>query len=216
MYLRVIFALCVMVLAHPALARPYEGCSPRETVIIDAALRDAKPLALKAAVAVGDTPHYQRWFGNFSPANAEEVRASFKAIVTAIRGGRMTVQCDAVGDDGCTQGEFAWVLSDQPYMIHVCPSFFGLQSMAEFRPDAVQSLNGTREGTLIHEISHFVHLAATEDHCYSRDLCAQMARRDPKRAIENADSFQYFAEDVVFFARQPITGKPPPAPRPPR
>jgi peptidyl-Lys metalloendopeptidase len=32
-------------------------------------------------------------------------------------------------------------------------------------------------------------------------------------AIENADSYQYFTEDVTHFSRQPLEGKPPPAAR---
>jgi peptidyl-Lys metalloendopeptidase len=65
----------------------------------------------------------------------------------------------------------------------------------------------------VHEISHFLRVARTDDHCYSRPVCQQMAREDAARAIDNADSYQYFTEDVTYFARQPLTNKPPPAPR---
>lgn len=216
MVLRVIIACLALVIAQPAAAQKHDGCTGEQVRVIEAALGGAKNLTLNAAVAVGDTPHYRQWFGEFSPVRGEKVRASLKSIVTAIRGGAVTVRCEVVADNGCAQDEYAWVYSDQPYLIRVCPPFFDLQTMAELRPGSPRSLNGTREGTIIHEISHFVHLAATEDHCYSRDVCAEMARNDTRRAIENADSYQYFAEDVAYFARQPITGKPPPAPRPER
>jgi peptidyl-Lys metalloendopeptidase len=40
-----------------------------------------------------------------------------------------------------------------------------------------------------------------------------MAQRDARRAIDNADSYQYFTEDVTYYARQPLGNKPPPAMR---
>jgi peptidyl-Lys metalloendopeptidase len=60
---------------------------------------------------------------------------------------------------------------------------------------------------LIHELSHFPSAGGTKDHCYNRRDCARMAQSDPARAIENADSYQYFTEDVIYYASQPVTGK---------
>ena len=199
--------------AQPAAAQTHVGCSPEQTKIIDVALRTAKDLTLKAAVAVGDTSDFQRWFGDYSDPNAEKVRASLKAIVRAIRGGGVTAQCDLVADDGCSAGEYAWVFPNQPYLMHLCPSFFDLPPLVALQPGTRRSDNGTREGTIVHEISHFIHVADTEDHCYSRIECSEMARTDARRAIDNADSYQYFTENVTYFARQPLANKPPPAPR---
>ncbi len=195
---------------------PYAGCNTEQTKIIDDALGTAKDLTLKAAVAVGDTSDYQRWFGAYSQTNAERVRASLKSVVTALRGGAVTAQCHAVAADGCSAGEYAWVFADEPYLMHLCPSFFQLPPLTALRPGDRRSDNGTREGTIVHEITHFLHVAATDDHCYSRTECAQMARSYPRRAIDNADSYQYFTEDVTYYARQPLADKPPPAPRPNR
>lgn len=194
----------------------YPGCNAEQSKIITDALGTAKDLTLKAAVAVGDTSDYQRWFGDYSHANAERVRASLKSVVTALRGGAVTAQCDQIADGGCNAGEYAWVFADEPYLMHLCPAFFTLPPLTALRPGDRRSDNGTREGTLVHEISHFMHVAATEDHCYSRRECSDMAQRDARRAIENADSYQYFTEDVTYYARQPLADKPPPAPRPNR
>lgn len=189
------------------------GCNAGQTKVIDAAIATAKDLTLNAAVAVGDTSDYQRWFGTYSQPNAERVRASLKSVVTALRGGAVTAQCDAASDDGCSGGEYAWVFADQPYLMHLCPSFFSLPPLTQLRPGDRRSNNGTREGTIVHEVSHFLHVADTEDHCYSRDACSRMAQRDARRAIDNADSYQYFTEDVTYFARQQVGDKPPPAMR---
>ncbi|MEL6683853.1 MAG: M35 family metallo-endopeptidase [Pseudomonadota bacterium] len=191
----------------------YAGCDADQSKVIEEALGTAKDLTLKAAVAVGDTPTYARWFGAHSQSNAEQVRASLKSIVTALRGGGVTAQCDQVTDDGCNGGNYAWVYAHEPYLMHLCPSFFSLPPLTALRPGERRSNNGTLEGTIVHEISHFRPVAQTEDHCYSRTECSAMAQDDARRAIENADSYQYFTEDVTYYARQPVAGKPPPAPR---
>ncbi|WP_108815174.1 M35 family metallo-endopeptidase [Loktanella sp. Alg231-35] len=209
----VISLLMLWGVAQPAAAQSYQGCNFSEARIIDEAMRSAKDLTLKAAAVVGDTPDYHRWFGTYSQANADEVRANLKAIVTAIRGGGVTAQCDQISQDGCSAGEYAWVYADEPYLIHLCPSFFNLPVLERLQPGSRWSENGTREGTLIHEISHFLRVARTDDHCYSRLICREMASNDATRAIDNADSYQYYTEDVTYFARQPLTNKPPPAPR---
>lgn len=200
-------------MSQSAVAQTYDGCSTDQVEIIDDALRAAKALTLKAAVTIGDTPDYSRWFGAYSDANAEKARANLKAIVAAIRGGGVTAQCDVIAQDGCAQGEYAWVRPDEPYHIHLCPSFFQLPPLARLQPGTRRSANGTREGTIVHEVSHFSYVAQTSDHCYSRTECTDMAQTDVQRAITNADSYQYFTEDVTYFARQPIANKPPPAPR---
>lgn len=213
MRLLVISFCALLGLAVPAAAQTYEGCDAGQARIVDASLRSAKDLTLKAAAVVGNTPDYRRWFGEYSQANAEEVRANLKSIVTAIRGGAVTAQCDRIADDGCAAGEYAWVFSDEPYLMHLCPSFFSLPPLRALQPGTRRSENGTREGTIVHEVSHFLRVARTEDHCYSRPVCQRMASDDARSAIENADSYQYYTEDVTYYARQPIGNKPPPAPR---
>ena len=200
-------------LATPVASEDYIGCSGDQIAVIDDALRIAKDLTLKAASTIGDTSDYQRWFGVYSDPNAEKVRANLKAVVTAMRSGGVTAQCDQIANDGCQAGEYAWVFPNRPYRMHLCPAFFNLPPLEALRPGDRRSDNGTREGTIVHELSHFVRVADTEDHCYSRTECAQMARSDARRAIDNADSYQYFTEDVTYFGRQPLANKPPPAPR---
>ena len=206
------FALC-LIWSLPAVAERYQGCTDQQNQIIHDALGSAKDLTHKAAGTIGDTADYQRWFGDYSQANAEQVRANLKAIVTALRGGGVTAICETLRPEGCSPGEYAWVYSDQPYLMRLCPAFFTLPPLTALAPGTRRSENGTREGTLVHEISHFTRVAGTEDHCYSRPECQRMARNNPLRAIDNADSYQYFTEDVTYYARQPIADKPPPAPR---
>ncbi len=194
-----------------AAAEDFVGCDKDEIHVFDAALRNAKALTLKAATAVGDTPEFSRWFGPYSRPHAEEVRANLKAVVTAIRSGAVTAQCDGADMDGCEGGSYAWVYPDEPFLLHLCPPFFDLPPLTALRPGMRSSDDGTREGTIVHELTHFLRVARTEDYCYSRSECRVMASETPGRAVDNADSYQYFTEDVTYYARQPVTGKPPAA-----
>jgi peptidyl-Lys metalloendopeptidase len=53
---------------------------------------------------------------------------------------------------------------------------------------------GTRWGILVHEATHFA--AATQDHAYGRAASLALARSDPARAAENADSYMLFVETL--------------------
>lgn len=178
------------------------GCTKAQENTIKSAIADAKRLTVTAAAAVGDTPEYDRWFGKYSPANAEQVRSNLKAIAAAIRTGSVTAQCDPIGFDACEADTYAFVYDNEPYLLHLCPNFFSMPTMSQLRPGTSRSDNGTRAGTIIHEISHFVVVARTTDECYSRSECEPMADRDARRAIRNADSYQYFVEDITHFAEE--------------
>ena len=126
------------------------------------------------------------------------MRARFKAVHGALSADHAEAVCVNSGEGGCKAGTYAYVFRDEPYRIYLCAPFHGLPAMFDMAESAPQMENGTREGTIIHEMSHFVVVAGTEDACYARSVCRDMAARDPFSAILNADSLQYFAEDVAY------------------
>lgn len=200
--------LTLMLFGGPAAAQGFTDCTKVEQRSFAEAVRTAKALTLRAAAAVGDTPEYQRWFGKYTPRNADLVRARLKSIHAAIRSGRIEGVCINTGREACERGTFAFVYSDEPFRIYVCSEFFSMPTMALLRPGAAESDTGSRAGTIIHEVSHYTIVAGTEDHCYTRVECTLMARQDAPAAIENADSYQYFTEDVTYFRADPIANKP--------
>lgn len=190
-------------------AENFDGCNKQEAQTAALALRSAKALSVRAAAAVGDTPTFEQWFGPFSPAAAEKVRGTLKATVTAIRTGAVTMRCDTSGMDGCDdRSAYAWVYPNRHYVLHLCPGFFDLPTLAALRPGQRSSDFGTKEGTIVHELTHFRNVAGTEDHCYARSECAEMAERRPGKALENADSYQYFTEDVTYYGQADVADKP--------
>ncbi len=196
--LRVLAVLGCILGAGPALAGGYENCSRTDAKMIDAAIAGAAGLAMQASAVVGDTPEYALWVGAWSDLRAQEVQDNLQAIHVMLNQERIGAVCvDPVNVD-CKDGTFAWVQYDRPGVIHLCPSFFHMPSMEEARGRVADIEHGTREGTVVHELSHFPFLANTGDDCYGRTTCRDLARRDPVRAVATADSYQYFAEDVML------------------
>ncbi len=203
--MRFVILFCTLVFGSgvAAQAQTFEGCKKTEIAYATAAIDGAKAISLRAAAMVGDTPEYDRWFGSFTKSNAEHVRAALKAIDQALQSNQLKAVCPSIGEDGCTIDVFANVWPDQPYVVNLCPSFFRMPSMLGVVRTSYAFDSGTREGTLIHEVSHFEIVGGTEDNCYGREICEDMARRDPLGAVDNADSYQYFAEDITFMSPLP-------------
>ena len=88
----------------------------------------------------------------------------------------------------CKQPYFAYVYPSDPYKIYVCKVFWQV------------SLTGTdsQAGTLIHEMSHFDVVAATDDYVYGQTGAMELAITNPENAVNNADSHEYFAENTPF------------------
>ena len=185
--------------AQPAFAQDYIGCTKGERGIIVAALERSKRLVLTAATAVGPTPVYTRWFGKFTPAHGEIVRKNLKSVVTAVRTGAVTTECVNNGRGLCNRDTYAFVDPDEAYHVKLCPNFFEMSTMKDLDEVSVAEGNGTRAGTMVHEITHFTIVAGTDDICYSREICSDMARNAPMDALMNADSYQYFVEDVTYY-----------------
>lgn len=184
--------------ASPATAATFERCSRPDMKVADAAILGAVEIARRAAAAVGDTREYILWFGRFSVQHGEEVRTNLKAIHRELAGGELKAVCLGPQDIDCKDETYAYVLYARPRVIHLCPSFFSMPTMADAHEGRAEIEDGTREGTIIHELSHFPFTAATGDECYGRTTCLNMASRDAPRAIATADSYQYFAEDVTL------------------
>jgi peptidyl-Lys metalloendopeptidase len=123
---------------------------------------------------------YTTWFGPVDGARATTVARHFAAIKDAFATRPVQVDC------GCTESYYAYVYPNQPYKIYVCNAFWSAP------------LTGTdsKGGTLVHEMSHFTVVAATDDWAYGQSAAAALAVSNPARAIDNADSHEYFGENT--------------------
>jgi peptidyl-Lys metalloendopeptidase len=178
----------------------FESCEKTEIAAIEASIRGAHDLALQAAVQVGDTADYERWFGPYNRRGGDMLRRNLKSVYQAIVTEEISGQCLNGYQSSCKGGTYAFVNRNQPFYVNFCPPFFGLPTMIGVSPTSSEMENGTQEGTIIHELSHFEETANTDDLCYSRTECMEMARTDPNGALRNADSLQYYTEDVILYA----------------
>ncbi|ASJ74435.1 M35 family metallo-endopeptidase [Granulosicoccus antarcticus] len=172
-----------------ALTPAYESCSVQEQADIFAATELAQEYVNTAIADLeslasderSGSPRYVTWFGEYEEARFTRVLSNFQSIGTALADEQIQYDCSC--DERNT---YAYVFPSRPYEIYLCPSFRSA------------SLSGTdsRAGTIVHELSHFTVLADTDDNVYSQRGAQSLATTDPEKAIANADSHEYFAENT--------------------
>ncbi|MFC5479809.1 M35 family metallo-endopeptidase [Massilia suwonensis] len=171
-------------LAAPEGAAPgYANCSNAQQDTIASALAAGSAMASngQAYLASGKEPgrRYVNWFGALDAGRQGTVGKHFAAIKDAFETKPITVDC------ACGEDYFAYVYPAQPYRIWVCNAFW----------TAPMTGTDSKGGTLLHEMSHFDVVAGTDDHVYGQQGAAEMARTAPDRAVNNADSHEYFGEN---------------------
>jgi peptidyl-Lys metalloendopeptidase len=160
----------------------YVGCSTTRQSSIASGLSAAQSMSASANsyLAAGNKgPRYTTWFGTYSSGNYSTVKSHFTAIGDALNNKPLTFHCD------CSDSAYAYVYPNQPYNIHLCNAYWS----------APTSGTDSKGGTTIHEISHFDVVANTDDLAYGQTACKRLASQ-PKRAIKNADSHEYFGENT--------------------
>jgi len=123
---------------------------------------------------------YTTWFGAYNSSRYNTVRNNFTAITSAMNNASVTFNCT------CTDSAYAYVYSNQPYTIYLCNAFWSAPATG----------TDSKAGTLVHEMSHFTVVAGTSDYAYGQTAAKRLASTNPKRAIKNADSHEYFAENT--------------------
>ena len=163
------------------LAPGFVSCSSSRQTTLRSALGAAETMAQKAKAFTnaGTTgTAWTTWFGAYNASRYSTVNSHYNSIYNVFTTKTVTFYCD------CTDSAYAYVYANQPYKIHLCNAFWSAP------------LTGTdsKGGTLVHETSHFTVVAGTDDWAYGQTACRSLATSNPSRAIDNADSHEYFAE----------------------
>ncbi len=163
----------------------YVGCTSTRTTSAGTAVNSARTYATNAKgyLNAGTTgPRYTSWFGAYTSSRYNTAKQHFTNISNAINqnAGQITINC------GCTQNYYAYVYPTQPYQIYVCNAFWS----------APNTGTDSKAGTLIHEMSHFNVVAATDDWAYGQSAAKSLATSNPTRALDNADNHEYFSENT--------------------
>lgn len=161
----------------------FSSCTSSQQTKIASAMTAAKSMAnnsMSYLNAGTKGTRYKKWFGTYSSTRYATAKSHFSAIKTALDSKPIVIDCS------CTDSAFAYVYSNQPYKIFVCNAFW----------PAPTSGTDSKGGTLVHELSHFNVVAATDDHAYGQGPAASLAISSPTKALDNADSHEYFAENT--------------------
>jgi peptidyl-Lys metalloendopeptidase len=157
----------------------YTGCSSSRQSSLLTARSNASTYATNSfnylnAGTVG--ARYTTWFGTYAASRYSTVRSHYSNIRSAMDTASVKFNCT------CTDSAYAYVYPTQPYTIYLCNAFWSAPSTG----------TDSKAGTLVHEMSHFNVIAATDDWAYGQTAAKNLART---RAIDNADSHEYFAEN---------------------
>jgi peptidyl-Lys metalloendopeptidase len=169
-----------------ALAPAFRSCSSSRQTTLRTALPNAENYARESLSFLQNLPSSQRpsnaryktWFGAHTSSRYSTVQSHFSKIAGALTSRTITFHCD------CNDSAYAFVFSNDPYNIHLCQAFWTAPARGR----------DSKAGTIIHEMSHFDVNGGTDDHVYGETGAKNLARTSPSRAVMNADSHEYFAE----------------------
>ncbi|KAK1223371.1 hypothetical protein PQX77_013770 [Marasmius sp. AFHP31] len=164
----------------------YQSCSSGQQSQIAAAASAAASYASSAASYLSShtssTTRYVSWFGTHDSGRHATVLNHFNAINGYPFTGSVTYVC---GLCLTKPTAYAYVYPDQYGVIYLCNAFW----------TAPNTGTDSRAGTLIHESSHFITVAGTQDIVYGQSNARNLANTNPANAIMNADNHEYFAEN---------------------
>jgi len=125
----------------------------------------------------GQTTQFRTWFGAFVQSRYTHTRD----VIGRIRSNNIFVgKCDD------TKNVYAFVYpSDTQHNVYFCDAFWRAPNAGG---------HDTKAGTVIHELSHFSRIGATQDYAYGTGAARNLATSNPARAVANADNYEYFSE----------------------
>jgi peptidyl-Lys metalloendopeptidase len=161
----------------------FNKCSASQQGTVSAAVSAGLSMAGDGEAYIGAGglgARYIKWFGALDAGRSATVQAHFVALKDAFANKPVAVDC------GCKKPYYAYVYPSKPYAIYVCKAFWS----------APMTGIDSKGGTLVHEMSHFTLVAGTDDWVYGQAGAASLALSDPAKAIDNADSHEYFGENA--------------------
>ena len=141
----------------------------------------------KSYVAVDSNPNnlYTTWFGIRYNGYMEAVKGTFINIKNAMEKYQFLMYFD--GPECKKIKNVVAYTYKGSQVIYLCSIYRSEQD--------VRGVN-TKLGTVLHELTHAV--AYTDDITYGQSNCAALARREPNRAIQNADNYRCFTEPLLY------------------
>jgi len=162
------------------------GCSNTRITQVSTALTSAESYASNALSYLNAGTRgarYTTWFGTYDASRYTTARNNFSAISNAASTQPLAFDCSTCPGTA-NASAYAYVYANQPYRVYLCNAFWA----------APNTGTDSRAGTIIHEVSHFTVVAGTSDYAYGQSAARSLA--SSARAVRNADSHEYFAENT--------------------
>jgi len=179
---------------HQARAIGFVGCSASQQNIIVTAENNAQigvdnvNLYMSQSLPPSCSTNYVEWFGTYSTANWNEIKADFLAMTPILRADSTSYDCSTCITNPRYSTLYAYVypVDTATHTIYLCGSFWNAPN-GPYQTDS-------KAGTIVHELSHFNDIAATLDNAYGQTACRSLAISNPTQAVNNADSHEYLVE----------------------
>lgn len=202
----------------------YVGCSSDDQTTIVAATNAATTYATSAQQYIVGRPsdsngqRYSTWFGANSLLRPSAYISLHYSNIKNNDFSTFTFDCQTCTDAGSFAYVYPdqWVINDKSISCSSCRLMYVdsqirenilMSTVLECTADwhwlssefwwvvAIITLTGSQGGTIVHEASHFIANGGTQDYAYGHEDCQQLAKDNSDEAGNNADSYEYFAEN---------------------
>ena len=170
----------------------FNSCSENQIKVLKIAHDDAIKISKESRDVLVNAPkktsseRYTTWFGKADEARQTKVTEGFKKIYDAFENRDVSFDCSTCKEDkDMYDSTYAYVHPNSQYEIYLCGAFWQSSTTG----------TDTQAGTLVHEVSHFTVVANTTDHVYGQELSQKLAKESPEKAVNNAENYDYFAEN---------------------
>lgn len=172
-------------------AAQFLNCSSTRQSQLNTAFASSKTYATNASsyftsrTTANITARYTTWFGSATTTRIATAKSHFTNIKSALDTKQIVFNCACASQYASA---YAYVSPNSPYTVTLCGAFW----------PAGNTGTDSKAGTIVHEVSHFTVVAGTNDNAYGQTAAKSLARSNPTKALNNADSHEYFSENTPF------------------
>ena len=177
---------------HSKQQAQFVGCTDTEKTVLNTAHDEAVVISKESLDVLNNAParsegeRYKTWFGSADENRKTLVTANFNKIYDAFENKNVSFNCSECKEEEEDYSNiYAYVYPDAHYTIVLCGVFWQTNTEG----------SDTQAGTLIHEMSHFTIIGSTQDYVYGHDDAKELASTEPIKATNNAENYEYFAEN---------------------
>ncbi|MFO0942290.1 MAG: M35 family metallopeptidase [Pirellulales bacterium] len=139
--------------------------------------QDGYQLCVNALANLTNNARYVEWFGAHTTTRLKKVKSNYTAVKKRMETIQFTYNLTL---SGCNSGVYAYTYKDTS-TIWFCDQFWAAPATG----------TDSKAGTVLHEHTHSD--AMTDDNVYGQPGCRALAISNPTKAIQNADSHEYYA-----------------------